>query len=199
MEAGKKTLKNKRNQQNYERVGKIIEELLIEEKKGKLEVYYFDESGFNLQPCVPYAWQETGKYIEIPASHSKSLNVLGFINHACQFESFVFEGSVNTDVVIACFDEFAKLIDKPTYVIIDNAPTHTSDLFLAQLHEWKELGLYVVPIPSYSPQLNIIEILWRKIKYEWMPFSAYCSFDSLENELLNILKNIGSQYFINYT
>ena len=73
-----------------------------------------------------------------------SLNVLGFINHNCQFEPFVFEGSVNTDVVVACFDEFAKLIDKPTYVIIDNAPTHTSDL--AQLHEWKELGLYVIPI-----------------------------------------------------
>ncbi len=60
---------------------------------------YFDESGFNLQPCVPYAWQD--KHIEIPASHSKSLNVLGFINHDCQFESFVFEGSINTDIVIA--------------------------------------------------------------------------------------------------
>ena len=145
------------------------------------------------------AWQETGKNIEVPSSHSKSLNVLGFINHSCKFESFVFEGSVNTDVVVECFDEFAKMIDKPTYVLIDNAPTHTSDFFLAQLSEWEELGLYPIPISAYSPELNIIEILWRKIKYEWMPFSAYESLATLKKELFNILKNIGEEYVIAYT
>lgn len=98
------------------------------------------------------------------------MNVLGFINHACHFESFVFEGTVNTDVVVACFEEFSKIIDKPTYVMIDNAPTHTSDFFRSHLEEWEERGLYVMPISAYSPQLNIIEILWRKIKYEWLSF-----------------------------
>ncbi|MFI3197268.1 MAG: transposase [Methylococcaceae bacterium] len=27
----------------------------------------------------------------------------------------------------------------------------------------------MVHIAPYSPDLNIIEIVWRKIKYEWMP------------------------------
>jgi hypothetical protein len=85
----------------------MIAELLMKEKQGEIDLFYFDESGFNLQPCVPYAWQEIGKNIEVPSSHSTSLNVLGFINHARKEESFVFEGSVNTDVVVACFEKFS--------------------------------------------------------------------------------------------
>lgn len=72
---------------------------------------------------------------------------------------------------------FPKSLINLTIVLIDNAPTHTSDFFLSQLNEWDELGLYVKPIGAISPDLNIIEILWRKIKYEWMPFSAYESFE----------------------
>lgn len=195
----KKTLKNKRDDESYQECVEMIAELLIKEKQGDIDLFYFDESGFNLQPCVPYAWQETGKNIELPSSHSKSLNVLGFINHSCQFEPFVFEGSVNTDVVIACFDEFSKTISKPTYVLIDNAPTHTSYLFISQLNDWDKLGLHVVPISAYSPELNIIEILWRKIKYEWMPFEAIESLDTLKKELFEILKNVGKEYVIAYT
>ena len=28
---------------------------------------YFDESGFTLDPSIPYAWQEPGTVIELPA------------------------------------------------------------------------------------------------------------------------------------
>jgi transposase len=194
----KKTLKNKRDEESYQECVEMIAELFMKEKQFDLDLFYFDESGFNRQPCVPGAKQETGKNIEVPSSHSKSFNVLGFINHSCQFESFVFEGSVNTDVVIEGEDEFSKSISKPTYVLIDNAPTHTSDLFLGQLNFCAELGLHVKPISAYSPELNIIEILWRKIKYEWMPFSAYESLDTLKKELFNILKNLGEEYVIAY-
>jgi len=69
---------------------------------------------------------------------------------------------------------------------------------LAHQHDWEQLGLYTIPLPSYSPQLNIIEMLWKKMKYEWIPFSAYTSFDSLQNELFNLLKNIGDEYVIEY-
>ena len=52
--------------------------------------------------------------------------------------------------------------------------------------------------PTYSPELNLIEILWRKIKYEWMPFSAYQSLKHLDQALGNILKNFGSEYRIQF-
>jgi hypothetical protein len=152
-------------------------------------VYYFDESGFSLTPCIPYAWQKIGETIEIPSSRSKKLNVVGFVNRDCQFESFVFEYSITTSVVVACIDQFAANITNPTSLIVDNAPTHTSHEFKAKIERWRGLGLTIVPISLYSPELNIIEIVWRKIKYEWLPFSAYDTYDSLKAELFNVLAN----------
>jgi len=129
--------------------------------------------------------------------------VLGFLKKDGQFQSFVFEGGVNASVVVACFDEFARLIDqdKKTFVIIDNAPMHTSAEFEEKIEQWKDKGLCVKFLSSYSPELNLIEILWRKIKYEWMPFSAYESYATLKEALFNILKNIGTEkeYVINFS
>ncbi len=69
--------------------------------------------------------KKIGQPIQVPSAHSQNLNVLGFINQDCQFESYVFEQSFNSEMVVACFDEFVKTIDKATYVLIDHAPTHT--------------------------------------------------------------------------
>lgn len=60
------------------------------------------------------------------------------------------------------------------------------------------MWVIIVKIPPYSPELNLIEILWRKIKYEWMPFSAYQSFPQLQECLDEILANIGKLYTIKF-
>lgn len=44
-----------------------------------------------------------------------------------------------------------------------------------KLDEWKERQIEIFQLPSYSPQLNLIEILWRFMKYEWIEISAYRS------------------------
>ena len=163
-----------------------------------IDLYYFDESGFTLTPCIPYAWQPIGQTIEVPSAKSKRLNVLGFMNKACDFQSFVFEGSITTAVVVACINRFVATLKLPTYLVIDNAPIHTSAEFQENIETWKQQGLTIVPIAPYSPELNLIEILWRKIKYEWLPFSAYESFQSLEENLFDILANVGKTYRIEF-
>ena len=192
----RKSLRSKRNQDKFDAATAEINILIQQHKENEIDLCYFDESGFTLEPCVPYAWQPTGETIEIPSSKSKRLNVLGFVNRDCKFDSFVFEGSINTSVVVACIDEFSNQIKKPTTLIIDNAPTHTSNEFNENLERWKERDLTIYRIPTYSPELNIIEIVWRKIKYEWLPFSAYESYNSLKQELFNVLSNIGKTHKI---
>lgn len=83
--------------------------------------------------------------------------------------------------------------------MIDNASMHTSKIFTENIVKWKEQGLIIYNIPPYCPELNKIEIVWRKIKYEWLDFSAYKSFKSLKEALNDILANIGGRYSINFT
>jgi transposase len=109
-----------------------------------------------------------------------------------------FEGTVNTDIVTACFDEFAKIrTSKPRYVIIDNASIHTSDDFFFKLPEWFDTGVIRRKLPTYCSELNLIEILWRFIKYYWLAFSAYRTEGNLTNEVENILSKIGYELQIN--
>ena len=111
----------------------------------------------------------------------------------------MFECTVTAAAAAACIDEFIQRINKPTYLFIDNAPIHKSAEFLSHLERWKEKGLFVEFLPAYSPELNIIEILWRKIKYEWLPFSAYGSYEALKSELFHILGNVGGDFRVNFT
>ncbi len=188
----RKSLKASRDEEAFNRVVKTLEALIPQAQKGRIDLYYFDESGFNLTPCVPYAWQPLGETLEIPSQRSQQLNVLGLMNQAAELKSFVFEGSINSEVVIACFDDWVKSIDKKTYVLLDNAPMHRSEIFKEKIKAWRKQGLVIIFNAPYAPELNLIEILWRKIKYEWMPFSAYQSFDDLKQNLFDILKGVGS-------
>ena len=47
------------------------------------------------------------------------------------------------------------------------------------LEEWQQRQIEMFWLPSYSPQLNLIEILWRFIKYEWIEIKAYRSWQTL--------------------
>jgi len=141
---------------------------------GEIDICYFDESGFNLTPNLPYAWSTIGTTISIPAKMSKNLNVLGFLNINNQklFASCTYD-KVDTDVVIEHFNLFANEITKETIAVIDNASIHTSKKFKAMLKTWESQGLKIFYLPPYSPQLNPIEILWKFMKYYWIEFDAY--------------------------
>lgn len=194
----RKSLRGKRVQAEFERAKAEISELRKQETTGEIALYYFDEAGFNLTPEVPYAWQEVGKTIEIPSQRSKRLNVLGFCNKELDFHATTIQGWVTSDTVIECFDQFCDKIDKKTIVILDNASMHTSKKFKAKVDGWAKRGLTVKYLPTYSPELNLIEIVWRFIKYLWLPLSAYSSFKNLKLELQNVLDGIGSKYRITF-
>ena len=169
----RKSLKSLRDPIAFAKGKGELEALQKQEEKGKIDLYYFDESGFTLDPYIPYAWQEPGTVIEIPARKCGRINVLGFMNRQNDLHPFLFEQSVDTSVVIACFEAFSKTLKKKTVVIMDNASVHTSEEFEECLPQWKKKGLIIKYLTPYSPELNLIEILWRNIKYAWLPFSAY--------------------------
>ncbi|KJR40052.1 transposase, partial [Candidatus Magnetoovum chiemensis] len=103
-----------------------------------------------------------------------------------------------TETVIACIDDFSKCLKKKTVLVIDNASVHTSKAIKAKIPQWQEKGLELFYLPTYSPELNLIEILWRFMKYEWIEFYAYKSWENLIEYVENVLRNFGEKYIINY-
>jgi len=195
----RKSVKSKRDPKKFEKAKKEIEELEAQRRSGDIDLFYFDESGFSIGSAVPYAYQPVGETLEIPASADGRLNVAGFLSPDNRFESFCFECSVDSAVVVECFNEFSKTVVKKTAVIMDNASFHHSDEFEKNRPRWRKRGIYIKHLPKYSPELNLIEILWRFIKYRWIPISAYLSYEKLVQTAEYILKNIGSEFQIDFT
>ena len=52
-------------------------------------------------------------------------------------------------------------------------------------------------LPPYSPELNRIEILWRKVKYEWMAFKTRDS-KTLLADLDDIFAKFGEHYQLTF-
>ena len=194
----KKRVKGQVSPELYQEKKRELEELKRGENEGKIDLYYGDESGFSLIPCLPYGWQDKGEKIEIKSTLSKRLNVLGFMKKNNELESYVFESSINSDVVIACIDNLSEKIKKETVLVMDNASIHQNKKFWEKEKEWQKKGLKIFFLPPYSPQLNKIEILWRFMKYKWLDNSCYNSYLDLVKGVENILINFGSKYTINF-
>src|SRR5581483_7007700 len=194
----RRSLRGKRDEADFQAAQAELAGFSADAEAGEIDLYYFDEAGFTLDPCVPYAWQTVGETIEIPAATSDRINVLAFLSTDLRFHPFVFEKTIDSEIVIACFDQLCRIIAKPTLVVFDGAPTHKSAAFQSRLDEWETRGLYVYLLPAYSPELNLIEILWRMIKYHWLPLKAYESFKDLMRSLNEVLRGIGSKYQIHF-
>ena len=190
------SLKRKRNKDEFELKKEQIESLKRLEDSGYLDLYFGDESHFGLTPNVPYAWQTKENPILLPAAKGKFLNVIGLMTRKNKLFFEVLDTTYNTDKVISYMDSFVAQTVKMTVVILDNSPIHKSKKFMAKIEEWKEKDVLIFFLPPYSPELNLIEILWRRIKYQWIPFDAYICFQNLKERLSYVLSNFGEKYDI---
>jgi transposase len=196
----RRSLKSLRDEKAFRRTQAELAELraaaLAEDRD--FDLCYFDQAGFTMTPCLPYAWQKVGERLELTSAHDPRQNVLGFLNLHQEFHSYAFVGAIDTYTVIHCFDLFNEVRKRPALVVIDNAPIHTSEEFEEQIEIWEKDNLYIKFLPPYCPELNLIELLWRKIKYDWLPFDAYKNFETMTEALFSVLKGIDSKYRITF-
>ena len=129
-------------------------------------------------------------------------------------ESYIFETKITSEIVIKFLDNYVQKIDKLTVVVIDNAPIHTSKAIGKKIAEWRQKKLEIFWLPTYSPQLNLIETLWRFMKYEWIEVEGRRGFPAMTNRLVEkeaysswknlveyvekVLKGFGTKYTINF-
>ncbi len=133
------------------------------------------------------------------------MNVLGFLNRSNDLFFHTSEQLVTTDTVVNAFDAFVETYagkyeetKVPCLVVLDNASIHNSGVFKfkKKLADWQQRGVCLHFLPPYSPELNLIEMLWRKVKYEWLPLDAYQSYGHLKKWVLEILGNVGEKFQI---
>ncbi len=186
------------NKQEYEQKLKRLHTLLSLAQSGMIKVYFGDESGFSLTPCVPYGWIKKGLDACMLSQRSARLNVFGLLgtdNHLLTYQT---SGSLNGAFIVQCLDAFCLSITQPTVIVLDNASLHVCQVLEDKRGEWENNGLYIFFLPKYSPHLNRIERLWKQVKYHWLKVEDYLSLDTLRQALQSIFTGFGTCFTLDF-
>ncbi len=69
---------------------------------------------------------------------------------------------------------------KRCVVVLDNYSPHHGKEIKGQMSALEAAGIELFYLPPYSPELNMIEPMWRHIKHEEMPVRSHSTADELK-------------------
>jgi hypothetical protein len=165
---------------------------------GLIDLYFADETGVTLQPYIPYGWQKKHCPLQIMCrTKSKRLNLFGLMRLDNQLIIYHSEQSLTGDFIVRSLDDFvAKDHTRPVVIVLDNGPIHRCQVVYDKQVEWEEKDVFLFFLPTYSPHLNPIEILWRFLKYRWLHKRHYSSWIRLKKAVFGIIRQFGTDYQI---
>ena len=152
-----------------------------------------------MEAYIPYGWQFKGEDVFMTTSNGKGLNIFGLLTRDNKLRFSSTTNNINSDFIIQQLEGLALSIQNPTVVVLDNARVHKSAKFQSHLEAWEQRGLSIFYLPTYSPHLNIIETLWRKLKYEWLDAIDFLEEDALFYAVTQILHTFGHSLSINFS
>ena len=168
-------------------------------EQAKIDLFYADESAVSLTLNVPYAWQFKDEQVAMPSSLGKGTNCFALLARDNRAILQTSADNINAAFVFEQFERLSLSLKKPTVVVLDNASVHRARIIKEQIAVWQERGLYLFYLPRYSPHLNIVETLWRKLKYEWLAPADYQSRETLCYAVDRALQAVGNGLRINFS
>lgn len=188
----KRFRRSQRKQRDERRFRLAMEEIEEMRSLPDMKVAYFDEAGFSTQAVVPYGWQPVGERREVPVGAKRaSVQVLGIQEEGAKIYGYLHQGRVYGSTVAEVLDDYSQRITRPTVLILDNASVHTCGLVEAQMEVWNERGLFFYFLPPHCPELNWIERLWKKLKYQLLPIDCWEQLSSLVEQLVKAFRREG--------
>jgi transposase len=148
---------------------------------------------------VPYGWQFADEDVFMPATQGPGLNCFAFLrrDNQCQFTTT--RRSVNSQFVFEHLERLAMGVQRLTVVVLDNAPAPVATIIKERRAVWQQRGLYLFYLPRYAPHLNLVEVLWRKLKYEWLRPADYETTEGLFYAVWQALAAVGTSLQINFS
>jgi transposase len=167
-----------------------LEPRLEEAQKGERVIYFVDAVHFVHGAFIACLWCLTRIFVPTPSGRSR-YNVLGAINAVTHdFISICNTTYINAESVC---ELLMKIAEKhlqntvPISLVMDNARYQHCDYVK---NKAKELGIELLFLPSYSPNLNIIERLWKWTKKDCLNCKYYSKFTEFVEAINKSLQKI---------
>ena len=162
---------------------------LKENLKEQDQIYFMDGVHPQHNTIASYGWIKKGQTKHLKTNNGrKRTNINGALNLSTKELVYVEDERINSQTMIALL---TLILDKQKegkiYIILDNAGYYHSIVVKEFLKENPRIVLKF--LPPYSPNLNIIERLWKILKKKVVYNKFYPKFDDFRREVLCFLNS----------
>ena len=179
----------------------IEQEVFLAEMEPFLEEIGADEAVYFTDAVHPrhntksdYVWAKRGEVKAVPTNTGRDkVNINGAMNaHKPEDVVIVEAERINSQATIALYDKIQQQnLDKKTiYIFCDNAKYY----YNAELKAWLDKNPRVVQLflPTYSPNLNLIERLWKFLRKKVVNTTFYPTFQEFRQAIRNFFANLAN-------
>ena len=169
-----------------------LEPRLEQARRGRRQVYFVDAAHFVFAPFLGCLWCAARLFVRA-ASGRKRHNVLGAFDAVThRLIRVTNQGYINADSVCALLRSVAgAAVGLPITLVLDNARYQKCAVVQTLA---AALGIELLYLPSYSPNLNLIERLWRFVRKESLNSTYYEKFEHFSAAIDECLDGLSTVY-----
>lgn len=165
---------------------------LEEARQGQRAVFFIDAAHFVLCPFLGFLWSFSRIFIKAPAGRNR-FNVLGALNAIThEFICVCNDTYINAESVCELLRKIADLsVGLPITIVLDNA-RYQKCILVQELA--LSLNIELLYLPPYSPNLNLIERLWKFVKKKCLWSKYYSNFKDFKEAIMDCLNQTNTTY-----
>jgi len=155
-------------------------------------VLFVDAAHFVYGPFLGFLWCLVRLFVPGPSGR-KRYNVLAALNAVTHEVIRVANHSyINAESVCTLLRQVAAAgLPRPVTLVLDNARYQRCELVQSLA---RSLRIELLFLPSYSPNLNLIERLWKFAKKECLANRVLADYETFTQAIDNCLNTLGTKY-----
>jgi transposase len=159
-------------------------------KKLGATIYFEDEAGIRSDFHAGTTWAEKGQTPVVKVTGARfSTNMISAISTRGNLRFMVNQGTVTANVLCDFLKRLMHNAQQPIFLIWDGHPTHKSKKVHKCIDSF-EGKLEVYFLPSYSPELNPTEQVWRSVKNHGVGRKSVFGPDQLKSAVISSLRRL---------
>jgi transposase len=164
---------------------------LQEAQAGKRAVYFVDAAHFVMGAFLGFLWCLSRVFVRTPSGRQR-FNVLGALNAVTkQLEMITNDSYITSIQVCDLLKTLAQRTALPITIVLDNARYQRCRLVMELA---QKLGIELLFLPPYSPNLNLIERLWKLTKKECLNSRYYNNFTEFSGAISTFLTTMNKTH-----
>jgi transposase len=168
-----------------------IQPLLQKAKQGQCHVLFMDSAHFVLSAFVAFVWCFERIFVKTAPGRFR-LNVIGALNATTHELTALYNTTyITAQTVVAMLEKVGKrYAGLPIHIFLDNARYQHCALVLEAA---QRLNITLEFLPPYSPNLNLIERLWKLVKAKVLAARYFPDAKSFQKAILDFLAQVHTQ------